>query len=108
MLNPFPAGDGRPWPNQAFTTDSGIFTLVGVPNSALALHMETPALYVCTGAWTIQDDGSAGKATFTPSVADVTTGPLGKPGVYQVYPVVTLTTGPVSMDSQILHVVALP
>lgn len=110
-ISPFNVGDGRLWPDQAFTTDSGIFELSGLPNSAIALHMEDinsdNALYVCTGAWAITDGGN-GKADFTPSTADLTTGSLGKVGLYKVYPVVMLATGPVPMDSQIVAVVNEP
>lgn len=111
-LSPFSAGDGRTWPNQAFTTDSGIFALSGVANNAIALHMEDinndNALYVCTGTWNITD-ATNGKATFTPSSTDLlSTKPLGKPGPYKVYPVVTLATGPVAMDAQTVVVVGLP
>lgn len=111
-FSPFPAGDGSAWPPQSFTTDSGVYSLVGVANTAIAMHMQdinnNNALYVCTGAWVIQGDGSAGKASFTPSVADVTTGYLGKPGTYRIYPVVTLGTGPKPMDFQVISVVSLP
>lgn len=107
-LSPFPRGDGRTWPDQAFTTDSGTFELTGLLNSAIALHMEDinsdNALYICTGAWNITD-GANGKADFAPSVTDLTTGYLGKVGLYKVYPVVTLATGPVAMDAQIVQVV---
>ncbi len=111
-LSPFTAGDGRPWPPHGFTTDSGIFPLSGIANNAIALHMQdinnNNQLYICTGAWVIQGNGSTGLAIFTPSVADVTTGYLGKPGLYKTYPVVTLATGPVGMDSQLLQVIAEP
>lgn len=111
-FSPFPAGDGSAWPPQSFTTDSGIYSLAGIANNALAMHMQdvnnNNLLYVCTGAWVIQGDGTAGKATFTPSVADVTTGYLGKPGLYKIYPVVTLSTGPKPMDAQMIQVVSEP
>jgi hypothetical protein len=111
-FSPFPAGDGAAWPPQAFTNDSGVYSLVGVTNANIAMHMQdmnnNNQLYVCTGAWVIQGDGSAGKAVFTPSPTDVTTGYLGKPGQYKIYPVVTLSTGPKPMDAQIIQVVALP
>jgi hypothetical protein len=111
-LSPFPAGDGSPWPPHGFTTDSGIYSLASIANNAIALHMEdinnNNQLYVCTGAWVIQGNGSTGQAAFTPSVADVTTGYLGKPGLYKIYPVVTLSTGPKAMDAQIIQVVSLP
>ena len=110
-LSPFKAGNGQTWPDQAFTTDSGIFPLTGLANGAIALHMEdinnNYALYICTGAWVIRD-GPNGKADFTPSVADVTTGYLGKPGMYLTYPVVTLSTGPVAMDEQLIEVKSQP
>ena len=115
-ISPISAGDGRPQP-WTFTTvaddgTKGVFTLAGLTNGALALHIEdinnNLALYVCTGAWAITGDGTAGKATFTPSVADVTTGSLGKAGLYKIYPVVTLGTGPVAMDAQTIQVVSLP
>lgn len=110
-ISPFNVGDGRLWPDQAFTTDSGIFSLVGLLNSAIALHMEDinsdNALYICTGAWAITDGGN-GKADFAPSVTDLTTGYLGHVGLYKVYPVVTLATGPVPMDFQIVAVVNQP
>jgi hypothetical protein len=52
---------------------------------------------------------SNGKADFTPSAQDLlSTNPFGKAGLYKVYPVVTLSTGPVAMDAQIVQVVALP
>lgn len=67
------------------------------------------ALYICTGAYAISGDGSAGVAIFTPSSADLlATNPLGKPGLYVAYPVVTLSTGPVSMDAQLLSVISEP
>jgi hypothetical protein len=111
-LSPYPAGDGRTWQPHGFTTDSTIFSLVGVANNAITLHMQdvnnNNQLYVCTGTWAIQGGGSTGQAIFTPSVADVTTGYLGKPGLYKVYPVVTLSTGAVPMDSQLVSVISEP
>jgi hypothetical protein len=117
-LSPFSIGNGEPWPGQGFTTDSGIFPLTGVLDAAIALHMQdinnNNALYVCTGTWHITNVGSLGPpvviptATFTPSVADLTTGFLGKVGMYKAYPVVTLSTGPVPMDAQTIQVVSLP
>jgi hypothetical protein len=111
-FSPFPAGDGSAWPPQSFVTDSGVYSLAGLTNGNLAMHMQdmnnNNALYVCTGAWAIQGDGTAGKASFTPSVADVTTGYLGKPGLYHIYPVVTLSTGAKPMDAQTIQVVSEP
>jgi len=110
-ISPLPAGDGRPWHN-TLTTDSAIFVLTGVANNAIAMHLEdvnnSLALYVCTGAWSVTDAAN-GKADFTPSATDLlSTNPLGKAGLYKAYPVVTLSTGPVSMDSQQLQVNAQP
>ena len=111
-FSPFPAGDGSAWPPQLFMTDTAIYSLVGVTNANIAMHMQDThnnmLLYICTGAWVIQGDGSAGKATFTPSPADVTTGYLGKPGTYRIYPVVTLSTGAKPMDWQLMEVVIQP
>jgi hypothetical protein len=112
VLSPFPAGDGRPWPNQVFTTDTAIFPLTGLQNSTIVMHFEdinnNNVLYMCTGTWSITD-GPNGKATFTPSVADLLpANPLGRAGVYLAYPVVTLTTGPVPMDGQLIQVQARP
>jgi hypothetical protein len=110
-FSPFPAGDGSPWPPQSFTTDSAIYPLTGVANNAIAMHMQDTnnnnLLYVCTGAWAVTD-APGGKATFTPSVADVTTGYLGKPGLYRIYPVISLGTGAKAMDAQVIQVVSLP
>lgn len=110
-FTPFKAGDGRTWGGQAFTTDSGIFTLTGLQNSAIAMHMQDInndlALYICTGAWNITD-GPGGKADFTPSPQDLSTGYLGKAGLYRIYPVVTLSSGPVPMDTQTITVIAEP
>ncbi len=108
--SPVPAGDGRPQPH-AFTTDSAIFPLTGLSNSALSLHLQdinnNNVLTICTGTYTITD-GPNGKATFTPSAGDLSTGAFSKPGLYKAYPVVTLSTGPVGMDSQILSVISEP
>ncbi len=109
--SPIPAGDGRP-SHHTLTTDSGIFALTGVANGSIAMHMQDTnngyALYVCTGTWAVTD-AAGGKADFTPSAADLlATNPLGKPGRYQAYPVVTLNTGAVPMDSQVLLVVSEP
>jgi hypothetical protein len=111
MWSPITAGDGRA-SHHTFTTDSGIFALTGLQNSNIAMHLEDTnnnyVLYICTGAWTITD-ATNGKADFTPSAADLlATNPLGKPGLYKAYPVVTLATGPVAMDSQMLSVIAQP
>lgn len=117
-FSPISVGDGRAW-NNTFTTDSSFFSLSGVSNGSLAMHFEDinngNALYIATGAWNITNVGSAGPpivyatATYTPSAQDLlSTNPLGKAGIYKVYPVVTLTTGPVSMDAQLLQVVSLP
>lgn len=105
--SPISAGDGRV-SHHTFTTDSGVFSLVGVANNAIAMHLEdinnNYALYICTGAWNITN-GSGGLADFTPSPADLlSTNPLGKYGLYKAYPVVTLSTGPVPMDSQLIQV----
>jgi hypothetical protein len=118
-ISPLSAGDGRPWPNQAFATDSSFFSLAGVANGSIAMHLadvnSDEALYVCTGTWNITSVGSAGPplvyamATFTPSATDLlSTNPLGKAGLYEAYPVVTLSTGPVSMDAQLLSVISEP
>jgi len=73
------------------------------------------ALYVCTGTWNITNVGSLGPpivlatAIYTPSAADLlSTNPLGKVGVYKVYPVVTLSTGAVPMDGQLIQVISEP
>jgi len=110
-ISPLAAGDGRVQ-HWTFTTDSGIFSLAGLQNSNIAMHMQdinnNNTLYTCTGTWSITD-ATGGKADFTPSAADLlSTNPLGKPGMYKVYPVVTLSTGPVGMDSQLLSVIAQP
>jgi hypothetical protein len=109
--SPASIGDGRP-SHHTFTTDSGIFALTGVANNAIALHMEdinnNYVLYICTGTWSITD-ATNGKADFTPSAQDLlSTNPFGKAGLYKVYPVVTLSTGPVAMDNQIIQIVAMP
>ena|SRR6266699_3332641 len=109
--SPISSGDGRP-SHHTFTTDSGIFPLTGVANGSIALHLEDinngNALYVCTGSWSVTD-ATNGKADFTPSAADLlSTNPFGKPGLYKAYPVVTLATGPVGMDFQLLQVVSEP
>ncbi len=109
--SPLSVGDGRP-SHHTFTTDSGIFILTGLSNANIALHLEdlnnNNVLYICTGAWNITN-GAAGLADFTPSAADLlTTNPLGKAGVYLAYPVVTLSTGPVAMDAQVIQVQARP
>lgn len=109
--SPVTAGDGRP-SHHTFTTDSGVFSLAGVANGSIAMHLEDVnnnyTLYVCTGAWNITN-GAGGLADFTPSAADLlSTNPLGKPGLYKAYPVVTLNSGPVGMDAQLLQVVSEP
>ena len=109
--SPASAGDGST-SHHAFTTDSGIYSLVGVANGSIAMHLEDVnnnySLYICTGAWNITN-AAAGLADFTPSAADLlSTNPLGKPGLYKAYPVVTLSTGPKPMDAQTLQVVSLP
>ena len=111
-FSPFQAGDGRAWTN-TLTTDSTVFNLTGVANGSIAMHLEdinnNNALYVCTGAWAVQAPATNGIATFTPSAADLlSTNPLGKPGIYKIYPVVTLSTGPVPMDAQTIQVVSQP
>ncbi len=85
--SPVSVGDGRA-SHHTFTTDSGVFSLVGLLNSALALHMEdinnNLTLYVCTGAWNITNAAS-GLADFTPSAQDLlSTNPFGKAGLYKV------------------------
>jgi hypothetical protein len=110
-ISPLGAGDGRPQ-HWTFTTDSGIFTLTGVANGSIAMHMQdvnnSNALYICTGTWSATDAAN-GKADFTPSVADLlATNPLGKPGLYKIYPVVTLSTGAVPMDAQLIQVGSQP
>ena len=109
--SPITSGDGRT-SHHTFTTDSGIFSLVGVANGSIAMHLEDVnnnySLYVCTGAWNITN-AAGGLADFTPSAADLlSTNPLGKAGLYKAYPVVTLSTGPVAMDSQLLSVISEP
>ena len=110
-ISPIPAGDGRP-SHHTFTTDTSIFALTGVAGSSIAFHLQdinnNNTLYVCTGSWSVTD-ATNGKADFTPSATDLlSTNPLGKAGVYKAYPVVTLSTGPVPMDSQIIQVVSEP
>lgn len=110
-FTPFQSGDGRAWTN-TLTTDSAVFNLTGVANGSIAMHMEdinnNLALYVCTGTWNVTN-AAGGIATFTPSSTDLlSTNPLGKAGLYKIYPVVTLTTGPVPMDAQIIQVVSQP
>jgi hypothetical protein len=117
-FSPITAGDGRAW-THTFSTDSSVFLLTGVANGSIALHIQdinnNNALYICTGAWNITNVGAIGPplvlatATFTPSAADLlTTNPLGKPGLYRVYPVVTLSTGPVGLDAQLFQVISEP
>ena len=117
-ISPLSAGDGRPQIHN-FLTDTSFFPLTGVANGSIALHLQdinnNNALYICTGAWNITNVGSIGPpivpatATFTPSVADLlSTNPLGKPGLYKVYPVVTLASGPVAMDSQLISIISEP
>ena len=108
-ISPLSAGDGRTQ-HWTFTTDSGIFSLSGVGNSSIAMHLQdnNNTLYVCTGTWNVTNAAN-GLADFTPSSADLlSTNPLGKPGLYKIYPVVTLSSGPVAMDSQIILVLSLP
>jgi hypothetical protein len=109
--SPLSAGDGRA-SHHTFTTDSGVFSLAGLTGTNIAMHLEdvnnSYALYVCTGTWSITDAAN-GKADFAPSSDDLLpTHPLGKPGVYKAYPVVTLATGPVAMDAQTLTVTSAP
>lgn len=117
-ISPLAAGDGRAqaW---TFTTDTSVFLLTGVANGSIAQHMQdmnnNNALYICTGAWNITNVGSVGPpvvnatANFTPSAADLlSTNPLGKPGLYKIYPVVTLSSGPVPMDAQFIQVISEP
>src|SRR5260221_12173655 len=108
---PMSSGDGRP-SHHPLTTDTGIFSLVGVTNGNIAMHLldirNNNALYICTGAWNITNN-AGGLADFTPSPQDLlSTNPLGKPGSYEAYPVVTLSTGAVPMDAQFLEVVTQP
>ncbi len=115
---PIASGDGRA-SHHTFTTDSGIFSLAGVANGNIAMHLldirNNNALYICTGTWNITNVGSVGPpvvnatADFTPSAADLlSTNPLGRLGVYEAYPVVTLSTGAVPLDAQFLEVVTRP
>ena len=117
-ISPLTAGDGRAqiW---TFTTDTSVFLLSGVTNANIAMHLldtrNNNALYICTGTWNITNVGSVGPpvvnatAVFTPSPTDLlSTNPLGRLGSYEVYPVVTLSTGAVPMDAQFLEVVARP
>jgi len=116
--SPLTAGDGRTW-HHSFATDSSFFSLTGVANGSIAMHLQDTSnnnvLYICTGTWNITGVGTLGPpvvlatADFTPSAADLlSTNPLGKPGRYIAYPVVTLSTGPVAMDAQILLVNSEP
>ena len=110
-ISPLGAGDGRTQ-HWTFITDSGIFSLAGVTNGNIAMHLldirNNNALYICTGTWNITN-GAGGLADFTPSAADLlSTNPLGKPGSYKAYPVVTLSTGAVPLDAQFLEVVSEP
>jgi hypothetical protein len=116
--SPMGAGDGSP-SEHSFTTDSSFFPMTGILNSAIAMHLQDTEnnyqLYVCTGTWNVTNVGSAGppmvpaKAIFTPSAQDLlSTNPLGKPGLYRAYPVVTLSTGPKPMDWQFLQVDSRP
>ncbi len=117
-ISPLAAGDGRAqtW---TFTTDTSVFLLSGVTNANIAMHLQDTrnnnALYICTGTWNITNVGSIGPpavnatATFTPSPQDLlSTNSLGKPGVYKIYPVVTLSSGAVPMDAQFLEIVSEP
>lgn len=110
-ISPLSAGDGRAQ-HWTFTTDSGIYALTGVANGSIAMHLQdvnnNNALYICTGTWNVTD-ATNGKADFTPSAADLlATNPFGKPGLYKIYPVVTLSSGPDPMDSQLIQVLSLP
>jgi hypothetical protein len=117
-ISPIAAFDGRAqtW---TFTTDTSVFLLTGVLASAIAMHMQDTnnnnALYVCTGLWSNIVAGAVGPplvpatAVFTPSLTDLlSTNPLGKPGLYKIYPVVTLSSGPVAMDAQFIQVISEP
>jgi hypothetical protein len=83
-----------------------------VANNQIAQHLQDTnnnnQLYVCTGTWSVTN-AAGGLADFTPSSADLlSTNPLGKPGLYKIYPVVTLAGIPVPMDAQIIAIVSLP
>lgn len=105
MFSPIGVGDARP-SHHTLTTDTGVFSLFGLSNSALAMHyIEQPngTLRIGTGTWTISGDGSAGIAFYAPSRQDVETA-----GTYKVYPVVTLSSGPVPFMPQMLEILNLP
>jgi hypothetical protein len=110
-VSPVSVGDGRPWHNTLTVDGGGLFSLVGVANNQIVLHMEDVnnnyALYICTGTWNITN-AAGGLADFTPSPADMTTGFLSKVGLYRTYPVVTLSTGAVPLDAQIIQVQSNP
>lgn len=96
--SPISVNDQRP-SHHTFLTDSGIFSLVGVANNQIALHLiQGSTLRVCIGTWTITN-AAGGLADFYPSALDV-----GTAGDFIAYPVVTLSTGPVAMDSQVLEI----
>ncbi len=89
----------------SLTTDSGVFSLVGVSTPQMVMHYIDTAnatLHIGTGSWTITDAAN-GKATYAPSVADVAT-----PGIYRLYPVLQLATGPKAFDPQVQEILNLP
>lgn len=103
-FSPISVGDSSPL-HSSFTTDSGLFSLNGVSGDDMALHFLNTAsgdLVIGTGTWQVTNAG-AGTADYAPSPTDVSI-----PGIYQVYPVIQLTSGPKAFDPQILEIRNLP
>lgn len=104
-ISPISVGD-QSISHHAFTKDDGTaFAFTGLTGSSMSMHYidtSNATMRIGTGVWTITDSTN-GKADYAPSSADVATA-----GVYRLYPVLTLSTGPKSFDPQIQEILSLP
>ena len=95
-FSPRTLGDTRAWHN-LFTTDSGIFSVDGVPANQLLMHyIDTSNSHASTGTgtWSVISGNSA---YYTPAITDVISTTAG---TYSFYP----TVNGIPMDSQIIEI----
>lgn len=101
-ISPISVGDQSPL-HCTFTTDSGSFSLTGLASNNFAMHYidtSNSTMRIGTGSWS---NIATNTADYNPSTADVATA-----GVYRLYPVLTLSTGPKAFDPQIQEILSLP
>lgn len=90
-ISPILVGDRSEIDCTLETTSGGIYPLSNISTSQISMYYvdsSNGALHIGQGFWTITDAPN-GKASWFPAAADV-----AAPGLFRLYPVIQLVTGP--------------